>query len=258
MMQILKVIKFFLIFIGLFNIYVLDIWAEEITIGVGHTRVPYIIKETNSGLEIDIIQAAFNEQGYSVNFRYFTNKRLGFSLKQRKIDGILMNKAYDFNKHLGIDAFCSDVHITYHNYAISLSKNRFPITSVKDLKDKHVIGFQNARKYLGPEFADMAEKNPNYIEKPEQMTQVYWLFLERTQVVVSDKTIFMYYRKKALDEDQFNATDPVTFHNIFPASPIHGIFLDRQLRDVLNKGLKKIRETGQYEKIMNNMNNNYN
>ncbi len=246
----IKTITFFLILMGLINILVLDIWADDITIGVGHTRVPYIIKETNSGLEIDIIKAAFNQQGCFVKFRYLTNKRVGFFLKQRKVDGILMNKAYDFKKHLGIDAFCSDVHITYHNYAISLSKNRFSIISVDDLKDKSVIGFQDAHKYLGPEFAYMAEKNSNYIEKPEQMTQVYRLFLERAQVVVSDKMIFMYYRKKALNEDNFDVTSPVTFHNIFSAGPIHGIFLDKQIRDVLNRGLKKIRETGQYDKIL--------
>jgi polar amino acid transport system substrate-binding protein len=250
MPQLIKTITFSLVLMGLINILVSDIWADEITIGVGHTRVPYIIKKTNSGLEIDIIKAAFNQQGCFVKFRYLTNKRVGFFLKQRKLDGILMNKAYDFKKHLDIDAFCSDVHITYHNYAISLSKNKFSILSVDDLKDKSVIGFQDASKYLGPEFAGMTEKNSNYIEKPEQMTQVYRLFLERAQVVVSDNTIFMYYRNKALNEDNFDVTTPVTFHNIFSPSPIHGIFLDKQIRDVLNRGLKKIRETGQYDKIL--------
>jgi polar amino acid transport system substrate-binding protein len=251
----LKTIKPFLILIFLVNlfvlgIFVLDLRAKEIIIGVAHTRAPYIIKETDSGLEIDIIRAAFNQQNYSVKFRYLTNKRMGFFLKKRKLDAILLNKAYDIKKHLGIDAFYSDVHITYHNYAISLSKNRFSISSINDLQNKHVVGFQDAQKYLGSEFAKITKKNPDYIEKPEQMTQVYWLFLERTQIVVMDKFIFIYHRKNALETGRFDVADPVTFHNIFPDGPIHGVFWDRQLRNELNLGLKKIQATGQYDKIV--------
>ncbi|MCF6247823.1 MAG: transporter substrate-binding domain-containing protein [Desulfobacula sp.] len=249
-----KIVKPLLFLIVIFNSVVLDICAKEVVIGVGHTRRPYIIKETDSGVEIDVIRAAFSQQGYMVNFRYLTNTRLGFFLKKQKVDGILMNKAYDVKKNLDIDAFYSNVHITYHNYAISLFKNHFSIFRVNDLADKNVIGFQDAHKYLGPEFANMAGQNPNYMEKPEQLTQVYWLFLNRTQVVVADKLIFMYHRKNALKEGRFDVTDPVRFHNIFPPSQIHGVFLDRQIRDNLNKGLKKIRATGLYDKILKKYN----
>jgi polar amino acid transport system substrate-binding protein len=245
-----KTIKTFLFSIGLFSLYVINSWASDVTIGVGHTREPYIIMETDSGLEIDIIKAAFNQQGYSAKFRYLTNQRVGFFLKERKVDGILMNKGYDYTKHLGIDAFCSEVHIIYQNYAISLSKNRFQIFNVNDLSDKRVLGFQNAHKYLGPEFAAMTRHNNDYTEKPKQMTQVYWLFLGRTQVVISDKSIFMYHRANALKEGKFDVTKPITFHPIFPPSPIHGIFHSRHLRDELNTGLKTIRKTGQYDTII--------
>ncbi len=115
-----------------------------------------------------------------------------------------------------------------------------------------VIGFQNAHKYLGAEYAEMAAQNPKYKEKPEQSIQVFWLFTGRTDVVVADKKIFKYHRMLAANKGQFSVTEPVTYHPIFSSSPIHGIFQNKEMRDEFNKGLAQLKKSGRYDEIINN------
>ena len=240
----------FLIFSGFINFFAPSSEAKEITIGVSHTRPPYIIQEKNSGVEIDITREIFKSRGDTVNFMYLTNERVTFFLKEGKVDGVLFQKSYDFKKEQNMDVFYSDDHITYHNYAISLSQNKLMIESIANLKDKRVLAFQYANKYLGPEFAEMAKQNPQYKEKPEQSLQVFSLFTGRTDVVIADKLIFLYHRKLAEQEGKIDLKAPVTFHSLFPPNPIHGVFLNAAIRDEFDAGLKKIHETGKYEDIV--------
>ncbi len=80
-------------------------------------------------------------------------------LGSKKVDGIAVNSAYDVEKDSNLKVFRSETTIFYQNYAISLTQRQLNINSIEDLADKSVIAFNNAIKYLGPEFASMAIKN---------------------------------------------------------------------------------------------------
>ncbi|MCP4344103.1 MAG: amino acid ABC transporter substrate-binding protein [Desulfobacterales bacterium] len=247
---VIKACQFIFIFAGMLHLFAPYLIAEDIAIGVVHTRLPYIIKKTDSGIEVDIVREIFKIRGHKAQIRYLTNKRAGYFLKIGKVDVFITNKSYDTSE-LGIDVFYSDSHITYHNHAITLTKNHLKINSPSDLMGKRVIGFQNAHKYLGAEYAAMAERNPNYKEKPEQSIQIFWLFTGRTDVVIADKKIFKYHRMLSAKKGQFSVTEPVTFHPIFSPSPIHGIFLNKEMRDEFNKGLTQLKKSGRYDEIIN-------
>lgn len=224
------------------------LYAKNLKLAVGLALPPYFISETKTGMEFEIIQAALKPYGHSVSLVFVPFARVTAVLDQGKVDC-----ASPMNPNSGVKAFYSDSHISYQNAAISLAKNRYVIKTVNDLSDKSIIGFQDATKYLGPEFKSMAESNRRYREKYDQKMQNMYLYNNRIQVIVMDVNIFKYFKKRVASFA--NTAQPVTYHELFPKTPYNVAFKDRKIRDAFNLGLKRIKENRIYDQIIRNYTN---
>lgn len=229
-----------LIFALLLIFSVTTLQAKDLTLVAGLSLPPYIIQEDNSGMEFEIIKEALQAKGHNVMLKYVPFVRLLVDYKN--YDG-----AITINESSGITGNYSDTVITYKNYAISLKKNNIAVNSIQDLKDKKVVAFQNATKYLGPEFAEIAKGNSSYSEQGQQMLQLKVLYSGRADLIVSDINIFKYYKKQVNDMD----TSPeIVLHEIFPGVDYKILFNDPAVRDDFNAGLKTIRDSGRYDEII--------
>lgn len=226
---------------------VLPVHAGNIRVGIGFAIPPYVIKDINAGVEVDIIREAFKAVGHEAEFVYLPNLRLPVAFADGIVDCIASNAAYDLATDSGVPAYYSDVTVVFQNYAITLDKNGFTINSISDLADKSVLGFNNAIKYLGEEYAAMAEANERYSELADQALQVRMLFSGRVDVVVSDMRIFRYWRKLLIRSsvaDAISLDQRMAFHPIFSAAPRHVGFRDDTMRDLFNKGLAILKKSG--------------
>ena len=225
--------------------------AQSVRVGIGFTIPPYVIRNIDGGLEVDVIRESFGAVGIKANFVYLPNLRMPVAFAGGSVDCIVSNVEYDLAEDSGRPTYDSDVTVILRNYAISLEKKGLTITSVGDLADKSVLGFNNANKYLGGEFAEMAEGNKRYSELADQALQVRMLYSGRVDVVVSDKRIFLYWRKQLTPnrEAAEGLDQKVVFHPIFSPSARHVSFGDRELRALFNRGLGILRETGRVKAI---------
>ncbi len=215
--------------------------ARDLTLLAGLSLPPYIIKENNSGMEIDIITESLKAKGHSLTLKYVPFARL-------IVDYINYDGAITINESSGIEGNYSDTVITYQNYAISLKKNNIIINSIQDLHNKNIVAFQNAKKYLGPEFAATVKNNRRYREQSKQMLQVKVLYSGRVELIILDVNIFKYYSKKVTGMD----TSPeIVLHDLFPEVDYKVLFNDAAIRDDFNAGLKIIRDSGRYDEIIN-------
>lgn len=230
-----------------------SVFAQEVKIGIGFALPPYVIKESNSGLEVDIIREALKVAGYDVQFVYLPNLRLPVEFAAGDVDGVAANAAYNLGADSGRVAYASRITATYQNYAITLKDEGIVIKDVKDLGQWNVLAFNNATKYLGPEFVAMAAANSRYSELADQSLQVRMLYSGRVQVVISDKRIFLWWRKK-LNQAFFSGSQDLgaalAFHPVFPAAPRRIFFADHAIRDAFNAGLDQIIKSGEYEAIL--------
>lgn len=226
--------------------------ADQVLVGIGFSIPPYVIMDSDSGVEVDIIREAFRVMGYDAQFVYLPNLRLPVAFADNSVDCIVSNAAYDLAADSEVPAYYSDITISFQNYAVSLKGNGLVIDDVKDLADKSVLGFNNAVKYLGPEYAAMAADNPKYAELADQALQVRMLYSGRIEVVVSDKRIFFYWRNQLARSSVSDAValdQNVVFHPIFPSAPRHVGFRNMKLRNLFNEGLERVRETGFMEAV---------
>ncbi|MBF0099881.1 MAG: ABC transporter substrate-binding protein [Desulfobacterales bacterium] len=239
-----KAIQLFLWVLGMTCMYSLNMaYGVEINVAIGLSLPPYVIAETNSGIEFDIVKESLDQKGYTMIPRYVLLRQVPEMFKKKVVDA-----AMTVNEGFGLDGFLSDVVITYQNFAITLADNKISINTIEDLKDKSIIAFQNATIYLGELFAKTVQPNKNYSETPKQLIQVNLLYSNRSQVVISDKNIFLYYRNFA---DKALIQKDITFHPIFKPNPYSVAFRDEKIKNAFNQGLEALKKSGRYQEIIN-------
>jgi len=219
--------------------------AADVQMAVGRSLPPYVIINEWRGLEYDIVREALAAEGHTL-VPHFTT----FARVMREMATGLADAAMTMRADSGINACYSDSHITYRNYAITLASQNLNIQSVQDLAKYSVVGFQNATTFLGLDFRTMAALNPQYREEAQQFLQPVALFSERVDVVVADRNIFAWYAAQPEVKARVPITAAVRFHPIFPPTDYQVAFRDPQICADFNRGLKKIRQNGLYDKIM--------
>jgi len=213
---------------------------QPIVIAASATIPPYVIKKTNSGLQLTLIRAALLEQGLDdIKVIYMSNKRAEQQLHSGGVD-ILLN--YAGERRAGI--FPSEPVLSYQNVAVSLRKRQFKIEAIKHLNNKSVLGFQNATAYLPTAFAKAVSTFSSYGEVVNQRAQIDRLMKEWVDVIVLDKRIFHYYNHA------YSHSLPVNIHTIFPKAPRPAYFNDRALQKIFDEGLLAIKTNGRYQHIV--------
>jgi len=217
--------------------------AKELIIAVGLALPPYVIAESNTGMELDIVREALKVKGYHLKPRYLPFVRVSMSLQETTVDG-----AMTLNESSGITTvYYTNSHITYQNVAVTLKKNHYTINTINDLRTRKIVAFQSATKYLGNVYRNAVKSSRVYREQAKQELQIAVLFSERTEVIVLDINIFKYYRQNT---KKIDIRSPVTIHYIFPATHYKVAFIKSKIRDAFNEGLRQIQKSGRYEKII--------
>ena len=204
---------------------------------------PYVIRDGEDGIEVDILRQALALSGYTVRLDFVPFARVPVSLKNREADCALT-----INESSGITGvFYSQSHVKYQNVAIALRSRGYRIRGTEDLKPYRVIAFQGALNYLGQAFRAMAEgKATGYSEMANQDTQIKMLYSERTDIIVMDINIFHYLRRSIRDVD---ISPEVAIFEIFKPTYYKVAFTDPEPCRRFNEGLARLRSSGRYEAI---------
>ncbi|MGE5503366.1 MAG: substrate-binding periplasmic protein [Actinomycetota bacterium] len=219
--------------------------AAEVVLAVGRSLPPYVIAEEWRGIEYDIVKRSLESEGHTISPRVVPLARVARDLELGKVDA-----ATPMIEASGVKAFYSQSHITYRNVAISLASRDLHIDKVADLAGKSVIAFQNATKFLGPDYAAAVAANPQYREEDRQVVQPVLLFLGRTDVVVADRNIFAWFADSPEVKAKADTTQAVRFHPLFPPTEYHVAFRDEAIRDAFDRGLKRLKDSGEYARIV--------
>lgn len=250
--NILKNGNVFIALFGIILIFSAKGWADELTVGFGQDKPPFVIGKTKTGLEIDIFREALSYKGHSMKVHHMPNKRLQLALLgTQNIDAVATVRQVPGDGLYYVDEF-----MYFDNYAISKSKDNLEINAIPDLVGLRVVTWQNAYRDLGPEFENTFQPNPPeeyktlYIEHSSQEGQNLMFWRERAEVIVIDKTIFGWYRQQLSEEA--DTTPEVTYHSIFSGKTyFQAAFKSEELARDFEEGLKHLKDTGRYDQLYN-------
>lgn len=216
--------------------------ADELKVGFGTHKPPYIFESEARGLEYDIVMAVFARQRLDAQPYYAPMERLHHMLERNELHAITTTHA-----NSGVEAHYSDIYIEYQNVAVSLADRNVQLANIKDLGRYSVSAFQRARFLLGDEFRRMALDNLRYREEARQVTRNTLLYAGRIDVMIGDQRIF-----KAFDQvvaDRVNTQQPLVEHRLFPPTGYRVGFVRKADRDLFNQGLALIIQSGEYQRI---------
>ena len=219
---------------------------ERVNIALKKGRDPFVISNDYlKGIEYDLIKLILAKS--NIIIESFDMKNLG-DLNQGfiKNDLDLLVSVKEANPNY----YYSDTFITYTNVAISRKEDNLELNKIKDLKDKNITAFEGANKYLQKEYKNLLlNTSKNYKEVSLQEKQVKMLLENQTDVLIMDINIFKWHLKKLSSKSINEFTIDYVFN---PNNDFKVAFKDENLRNIFNKNLKKVKETGEYNKIIDN------
>ena len=219
------------------------VFAAELRIVFSQYTPPYVF-EDGTGIVVEIVRTALEASGHTVKPVYVPIER-GFRMfAERQVDGTTI-----IQEGSGLKAEYSDNFMQYHNRAFVLKSRNLVIRNVADLRNKSVVAFQNADKYLGEDFSRAVTGNPRYKEMAQQDAQAHMLLLGRIDVAVMDESVFRYYRQKLIAERKADQAQEYIGYDLFPPTPYKAAFVERKARDDFNRGIAAMRKDGRYDAI---------
>lgn len=220
--------------------------AETVTMAFGEKIPPFCFPETNTGIEIEILQAALSYKGHKMVPKYFPFARIPWAFKSKTVDAAMTDLGEDMTTS---GAFYGDPAVIYDNVFITLKEKSIIIRKPEDLKGLKVIAFHGAlnryKEWLGPVDIAGLLRNEN-----NQEVQVLSLYDGRHDVVLSDRNIFKYFSSK-LKREKNIPLKPIVEHNFVKLNlqDYRPIFRSQKVRDDFNIGLKYIKSTGKFKAI---------
>lgn len=207
---------------------------------------PYIYEKKNEGIEIDIISSALAYKGHTLKPLYFPLGRVPIAFTNHQVDAAMGDMGVNLALKGG---FYADPAVIYDNVFITLKSSNISIKSPSDLDSLLVASFQGAEiRY--PDWLQKVVQEKRFFGVSDQFTQVKLLYLRRYDVVLSDRYIFQYFVNQLKLRDNFEVKEVVehSFKDVEPED-YRPIFRDEQIRDDFNLGLKKLKESGEFQKI---------
>jgi len=215
---------------------------KEIVIGMGNFE-PYFTEKGNTGIFADLITAIFDHMpDHKPVFKY----------------GFAMESAWKGYENGNIDAIANlfdtvdlggcrtDLVFRFNDVAVSRLSDNFEIKSIQDLDQNNVVAFQGAKVFFGEDYSK-AVASGDYIEVGKPALQAKMLHMNRADVSVGDLYIFLQSLRTINDVDAIPGFFKI--HEIFPQILSRMGFRDEGLCEPFNAGLKKIRQSGEYEAI---------
>lgn len=223
--------------------------AREVHMIFGLALPPYVIQASASGYELEIIRAALAVKGDTLKPVFASFLLVPKMLQEHQADAA-QRGAPELVEGKGF-FYADQPTVAYRDAAISLKKNRLEIDSSADLKGLAIVGYQGAHQFLGAGFAAAVKGNPKYQESSDEQRKLKMLYAGGTQVYVGDVNIFKYYRAQV--KNDVDTTQAIVIHDVFPRvddATHNAVFTDRGIRDDFNEGLKQIKASGEYQKIV--------
>jgi polar amino acid transport system substrate-binding protein len=217
--------------------------GRDLVIATSSSIPPYVITDQHRGIVVEILQEALLPRGHQIEFVYAPNRRVEHMIEERQVDGVYNLAAGSLDS-----VHYSDAIIDYHNVAITLADAPRKIDSLASLKDLRVVVFQNAPKFLGPEFLELISDGHDFPEVSNQRSQVLMLFRKRADVIIMERRIFEYFHNQLRSSGEIGGGYRI--HTLFPPAPRYAAFIDKDIRDQFNAGLRKLKDSGRLQAII--------
>ncbi|GAB3023254.1 substrate-binding periplasmic protein [Bowmanella dokdonensis] len=190
-----------------------------------------------TGIDYQMVTRIFEQAGYQVRVEVFSHERLVQKFHDKELD-YASPMAFEVP-----GAYPTMPYMPIQDVAVSRRSARFKLDDLQDLQGKAVVAYQKASDVLGPIFASLVEDG-GYLEMADRAQQFTLLFNDRVDLVVGDRKVLEYFSEKHYGAGRLR------IHPIFPTVTYPGATWDKRLTDLFNQGLRQLKESGEYQQLL--------
>ncbi len=219
----------------------------NVSMAFGDNLPPYILANTDAGIEIEVVREALAYRGHVLQARYLPMARVPLAFTTGQVDAIMMDVGEDMTAHGG---YYATPPVLYDNVFYTLKRRALTIRKPEDLMGHTIVSFVGAaRRY--PKWLGALNHSTGYVERNNQAAQPMLLALGRYEIVLCDRTIFQYYMLQSKKADPNFVMPEVDMHAFTHADPVdyRPVFRDATIRDDFNAGVAQLRKSGRYKAI---------
>lgn len=224
-----------------------SVLAKPFNVVVGLTKPPYVIQETNSGFEIELLSQLLTSIGKKPNFLYVPYGQSLRMLEDKSVDA-LMTVNTSIIKDIDL---LSAPYVTYQNVVITLKQENVSLKGISDLSILPTAAFQTATKVLGEEYINAVNKNPNYFEVATQKRQAKLLYENKVNALVIDLNIFKVVSPSVGGMKDLSDVD---IHYLFPKSSFRLAFKNKKHIKAFNSALAEFKKSTEYTTLKDKYN----
>lgn len=231
----------------LLSLLSLQALSDTLRVGFAAGKPPFVIKENNSGMEIDIVSRALALSGHSTAIKFVSKVELYLGFTKLNLDASASVREDAYPTKL----YYSKPYIAYQNVAISKRKHNFKIESFADLKGLRVGSWKLSRGEFDSHFKHIVDHlgSTQYAEYADQIEQNIAFWNDIIDVILVDRAIFSWNRK-ALSA-RLDTSEKIAVHAIFPQTTTFKVsFKNKAYRDDFNSGLEQLHSSGEYQQII--------
>ncbi|MGI2171141.1 substrate-binding periplasmic protein [Shewanella sp. MF05960] len=216
---------------------------KQISFSTSNSIAPYFFADKPQGVQYDLLLAALELNDIAIKELVHAPNLRAQRLVNTKIIDCMVNTPDNVE-----GMFYTQSLIEYQNSVFYLTKNHLQVNNVQDLKPITILGFQNAKNYLGDEFEALATASSSYSEISNQKSQVVMLFNGHTQSIVLERRIFEYYRHQL--RDKLNTSLPVTEVALFAPAERKIACHDKHTAAIVDLAISTLKQSYRYQEIL--------
>lgn len=212
--------------------------AQQLQLLVGVEKPPYIKVASQTGYELELLNAVVKRMGFDSQFIHVPNGRLFTLFSDGQADLVSLQRSTPKG------FFATQPYISYQNILIVRQDLYKEILNLNDLVGLRVMAFQNARQFLPPDYAEAIAKARSYQEVVEQHQLPALLLKNRVDVLVMDRNIFWhYYRQTAPDDSSLRIL------SFFHSNHYHMLARTPEVAERFNKALAEIKQSELFSQL---------
>lgn len=220
-----------------------------IKIGFPESIPPWVNAGNQPGIAIELLQETLKAEGLMLKPVFQPYARRLQAYRHGTLDGLYdISPSQQHAEQLG-GSISRPLH-SFDNIAIALSRRAPSIEHTAELGKWRVLAWEGASSLLPASYDQLeAVANGRYHEIADQQKQVRSLFSGRTDVILSDRLIFEWYRRQLKSEITLDTSQPVHIYAVLPPSETGILLHDSALRARLDNRIKALKASPRYQAV---------
>jgi len=223
--------------------------AGIIRIGFIEHSPPWVNADNRPGIAVALLREALQAEGLALQPLFYPYARRLALYRRNEVDALYDMSATAQKRENLAGTLGKPLH-SFDNLVLGLQKRHFRLDKPADLIGLNILAWEGAQNDLPDSFDTVAAvAQGRYTETGDQRQQIKSLNAGRVDVILADRLVVDWYRKRLRNDPQLDARQPVDVFAILPPREATVLWRDPALRQRIDYRIREMKNDGRYNAI---------